>query len=644
MVVSYPWLSKLTEMLSLSKNELYLKSGLLEATTFDQVNKMSREMNKSFLKVTLNYGFLSRVNFKDQLIKQAITLFEFNYKNLKKVRQISSKEDLDFLLDHDLFPLKSEKGIVDIVAADPSDNISITKFKDRFSLDINTVHIAQDLDIVKAIHLTYGDTILNKAIFSLYDSDPKRSAIETFTSYQILFIGLASIIFLCSLFLYPVNTIILLNLTINLILLLLIGFKFLLSIAGARSENIQKVSKAELKALESKELPYYTILLPVYKESEVIHKLASNLQNLDYPLEKLDIKLLIESDDDVTYNAINDLELPCVLDPVIIPFAQPKTKPKACNYGLYFSKGKYLTIYDAEDIPDSDQLKMVHTLFKKIPDDYVVVQCALNYFNRFENYLTRMFTLEYSYWFDYMLPGLDKLGVPIPLGGTSNHFKLDKLVELGGWDCFNVTEDADLGIRVNSRGYKVTVINSSTYEEANNAFYNWIRQRSRWIKGYMQTYLVHSRSPLQLLNKIGWKGFLGFQFFIGGTALTFLLYPVLLLLFIFHVFLTLDVIESIFGPLTTKAAYLIEILFPDWVLFISVFNFLAGNIIMIYMNMIAVFSRKSYKLILFTLTNPVYWLMHSIAAYKGLFQLISKPFYWEKTNHGLTKTNNPDAR
>ena len=372
------------------------------------------------------------------------------------------------------------------------------------------------------------------------------------------------------------------------------------------------------------DLPIYTIQLPVYKEDKLIKKLIWNLQSLDYPRERLDIKLLIEEDDSKTLNAVKDLNFPAIFDVVVVPFHMPKTKPKACNYGLYFSRGKYLTIYDAEDIPDTDQLKKVITLFEKLPDNYICIQCALNYFNRNENFLTRMFTLEYSYWFDYMLPGLDTLDIPIPLGGTSNHFKLDKLLELGGWDPFNVTEDADLGLRAYSKGYKVSIVNSTTYEEANNEPFNWIRQRSRWIKGYMQTYLVHMRNPIKLIKKVGIKGFLGFNFFIGATPLTFLIYPVLLFIFFTYVVFDFSFISQ---------------LFPNWVLFIAIFNLIIGNVLMVYINMMAVFKRRYYELILFSLANPVYWIMHSIAAYKGLYQLIVNPFFWEKTNHGLSKTN-----
>ncbi|PWS26345.1 hypothetical protein DHW03_16320 [Pedobacter yonginense] len=233
-----------------------------------------------------------------------------------------------------------------------------------------------------------------------------------------------------------------------------------------------------------------------------------------------------------------------------------------------------------------------------------------------------MFTLEYSYWFDYMLPGLERMSLPIPLGGTSNHFVTEKLRELGKWDPFNVTEDADLGIRAFAKGYKVALLNSTTYEEANNEYFNWIRQRSRWIKGYMQTYLVHMRNPFKLIKKVGFKGFFAFNFFIGAIPVTFIAYPILICLFIIYLFFDGASIKEIF---------------PPWVMYISLFNFFAGNMLIVYINMVAVFKRRYYGLILLATLNPVYWLLHSISAYKALWQLIYNPFYWEKTVHGLTK-------
>jgi cellulose synthase/poly-beta-1,6-N-acetylglucosamine synthase-like glycosyltransferase len=256
------------------------------------------------------------------------------------------------------------------------------------------------------------------------------------------------------------------------------------------------------------------------------------------------------------------------------------------------------------------------------------VQAALNYFNRGENFLTRLFTLEYSYWFDYMLPGLEAWRLPIPLGGTSNHFRTDRLRELGGWDPFNVTEDADLGIRASQRGYTVGVIRSTTYEEANCRVKNWLRQRSRWIKGYMQTWLVHNRHPWRSLRTLGLKNWLAYQFFIGGTIVMFLSSPLLWGLFLYW--------------LVTQANWLDELFPSGWVLYVALFNLLIGNSLAVYLNMIAVLGRGYYDLLPYALLNPLYWQLHSVAAYLALWQLFSKPFYWEKTIHGLSRVSKAD--
>lgn len=589
------------------------------------ISVQSQNLNKSFLKYALDYGYISRFSYKKEVSKYIDSFFEFDFENLDKYTFFDCcKDDLYSYLNALAFPFKNDQGELELVVSDPSDLNNIYYVSEMINLPVTKIHVGDDLDILKALNIIYGQDILHKAVFSLYEADPESSAIEPFTLTQVVFLGIVSFIFCSFLFINPTDTLISVNVLINLFLFFSILFKFALTITGAKIELEDKVTKQEVKDIKDSDLPIYTILLPVFRESEVIYKLAWNLKSLDYPREKLDVKLLIESDDDVTINAVKEMTFPAIFEPIVVPYALPKTKPKACNYGLYFSKGKYLTIYDAEDIPDPDQLKKVYKLFNKIPDNYIAIQCALNYFNKTENFLTRMFTLEYSYWFDYMLPGLDKLKIPIPLGGTSNHFKFDKLMELGGWDGFNVTEDADLGLRSYAKDYKITVLDSTTHEEANNDFYNWIRQRSRWIKGYMQTYLVHMRHPIKLYKIVGFKGFFGFNFFIGGTCFTFLTYPILLLIL---------VIYSIFE--SSWIAYF----FPDWLIILSIINFSIGNLMMIYMNMIAIFKRKSYSLILYAIANPMYWLMHSISSYKGLIQLITKPFYWEKTNHGLTKVH-----
>ncbi|MCS6908912.1 MAG: glycosyltransferase [Anaerolineales bacterium] len=483
-------------------------------------------------------------------------------------------------------------------------------------------YVTTEWDIDYAIRQCFRDQILDRAAHGLYYRNPAECAFTVLTFGQYLFLVFVLLILIFGLYFATRPTLIALNFFINLAFLGSILFKFAVSLAGAKYEQIQPITEEEVASLNEEELPTYTILVPAYREAKVIPLLLDNLRRLDYPAAKLEILLLLEEDDQETIQAAYAAKPPEQVTFVIIPKGQPQTKPKACNVGLFFARGEYLVIYDAEDRPEPDQLKKAVIAFRKGPPNLVCVQAALNYFNHDENFLTRMFTLEYSYWFDYMLPGLDRWRLPIPLGGTSNHFRTSVLRQLGGWDPYNVTEDADLGIRAAANGYRVGVINSTTYEEANSQLWNWIRQRSRWIKGYIQTVLVHSRNPLALLKRAGLRNMLGFLMLIGGTPLTFLTAPVL---WIFYLLFLLT---------GTRA---LDFLFPPLTLYISLFNLLFGNGLMIYLNMLAVFKRRYYHLLIYTFLNPIYWILHSIAAYKASWQLLTRPFYWEKTIHGLSR-------
>jgi len=601
---------------------LLVNDGFLTEQDCRKIDAYSAKIGSSAIKIALSFGFISRKNYERSLTNAGYVLEQIRAEAYDQ--EILNKIDLKFADERLAIPLRAENNKIVIIMADPDDQLFIDFVRLTYNMEPSII-VASDLDITWLSHKLLGQKYVKSAVFELLNSDKGSSALTTFTSKQLIFIFSLIGIIAAGLVLNFKVTSIILNVFLSTFFLLTITFKLFLSLVGSKFELYQAVTKSEIKNIVDDELPVYTIHLPVYKEDKLIKKLIWNLQSLDYPRDRLDIKLLIEEDDDQTLNAVRNLDFPAIFEVIVVPFHMPKTKPKACNYGLHFSRGQYLTIYDAEDIPDTDQLKKVVAMFNKLPEEYICVQCALNYFNRNENFLTRMFTLEYSYWFDYVLPGLDTLDIPIPLGGTSNHFKMASLIELGAWDPFNVTEDADLGVRAYAKGHKIAVINSTTYEEANNDFVNWIRQRSRWIKGYMQTYLVHMRDPIGLIRKIGFKGFLGFNFFVGATPIMFLINPILILIFIGYVVFDLGIIRTIF---------------PDWVLFISIFNLMVGNILMIYVNMMAVFKRRYYELILFAIANPLYWLMHSIAAYKGLYQLIVNPFYWEKTNHGLSKVNN----
>ena len=609
--------------MSMSIPDLLINDGFVTPLDREKIEDFSKRSGLSFIKIALNFGYISRKNYLRSLNNAGYEFREI--RELPYDAEVLKKIELKFADQHVAMPLRIENNKMIVVMADPTDQLFIDFIKFTYDVEPEII-LASDLDIVWLSNKLLGQDYVKSSVYELLNHDADSSAFTTFSSNQLAFIFILLALVVVGLMISFKNTSIIINVIISVFFLVAILFKLFLALVGSRFELYQAVTRDDLREIVNEDLPIYSILLPVYKEDKLIKKLIWNLQAIDYPREKLDIKLLIEEDDSKTLNAVRNLDFPAIFEVIVVPFHMPKTKPKACNYGLHFCRGKFLTIYDAEDIPDTDQLKKVVAMFNKLPSNYICIQSALNYFNRNENFLTRMFTLEYSYWFDYMLPGLDTLDIPIPLGGTSNHFKTENLVELGAWDPFNVTEDADLGVRAYAKGYKIAVVNSTTYEEANNEPFNWIRQRSRWIKGYMQTFLVHMRDPVKLWKKLGWKGFLGFSFFIGATPLTFLVYPFLLGIFISYLIFDLSSIKT---------------LFPDWVLFVSIFNLMVGNILMIYINMMAVFKRRFYELILFSIANPVYWLMHSIAAFKGLYQLIVKPFYWEKTDHGLSKVSSP---
>ncbi len=494
--------------------------------------------------------------------------------------------------------------------------------RQRWGPEIDFV-IASKFGIVWAVQTALAETMSHRAVMALAEQDQMLSARQVFTPAQVV-VGYALLSsLLVGLAFEPIATLIALNIAMSIFYLGNFVFKgILVSVGGGRSaDNDQKIEIAA-RALRDEDLPVFTVLVPMYREHAMLPALAESLRNLDYPLGKLDIKIALEADDHETIEVARTLGLEGVFEIIRVPASKPQTKPKACNFALQFARGEYLVVFDAEDRPEPDQLRKVVATFRRSPPNTACLQCRLNYYNAAENWLTRMFTLDYSLWFDQVLPGLEWLNVPIPLGGTSNHFKIKVLRELHGWDPFNVTEDADLGIRLTQKGYRVGVVDSTTFEEATCHVGNWIRQRSRWMKGYMQTFLVHTRRPLHLLRTTGPLGFVGFVFFIGGTVLSALFNPIFWAMY----FIWLVAFAEGLDPV-----------FPQLLLFLSLFNLLAGNGAFIYLSMLAPIRRGWLDLIPYSLTAFGYWALISIAAYKGLWQLLRNPFYWEKTQHGLSR-------
>jgi cellulose synthase/poly-beta-1,6-N-acetylglucosamine synthase-like glycosyltransferase len=386
-----------------------------------------------------------------------------------------------------------------------------------------------------------------------------------------------------------------------------------------------------VRALAKVEWPRYTILCPLYKEEAVVQQFAAAMLQLDYPVDKLEIFFLTEEDDEGTRRAIREANLPPHFRILTAPDGQPRTKPRACNYGLLEATGEFIVIYDAEDVPDPLQLKRAVMTFAAHPQDIGCVQAKLNFYNVRQNLLTRLFTVEYSTWFDSTLPGLQLARFALPLGGTSNHFRTPTLQQVGAWDAFNVTEDCDLGLRLTERGYRTLVLDSSTFEEANPNLKNWIRQRSRWIKGYMQTYLIHMRRPWEYLPPRRWMNFFSLQLIVGGRTAVLLVNPITWLLTALY-FILRPYVEPYYNTL-----------FPGPVLYLAVLSLVFGNLTYIYTHFLGCFKRRQYGLVKWALLMPLYWVVTSYAAYKALHQLITKPHYWEKTVHGLHLTQHPPA-
>ena len=391
--------------------------------------------------------------------------------------------------------------------------------------------------------------------------------------------------------------------------------------ASIRPSASVVVTDAEARAVPARSLPLYTILIPAYREPDVIAELLASIDALEYPTERLDVKLILERDDEETIAAVEAARPGSHVQVLLVPPSQPRTKPKALNYGLTYARGDLVTIYDAEDRPDPLQLRRAVVAFSHSHPNVACFQAKLAFDNIEDNLITRWFAAEYAMWFNLYLPGLVGQDAPLPLGGTSNHFRRAVLENVAAWDCYNVTEDADLGIRLRRRGWRVGMLESTTYEEANTDFVNWVKQRSRWYKGYLQTWAVHMRHPRTLWRQLGPRGFLHLNLFVGGTPLLAFLNPI---------FWSFVVVWFIAMP------HVIRQIYPAPIFYMALLCFALGNAAVFYMTLLGARLTNRPRLVLASLLVPLYWVMMSIAAMKAVVQFVATPSLWEKTVHGLT--------
>jgi cellulose synthase/poly-beta-1,6-N-acetylglucosamine synthase-like glycosyltransferase len=373
------------------------------------------------------------------------------------------------------------------------------------------------------------------------------------------------------------------------------------------------------------ELPVYSILVPLRDEAHMVPQLFAALGALRYPPEKLDIKFVVEDCSTATLAAVQQRLSDPRFSLLAVPDALPRTKPKALDFALPLCRGELVVVYDAEDTPEPDQLWMVARRFRDAPD-VECIQAQLVIDNGRENWLAGMFAAEYAGLFTVLMPALSRWGLVMPLGGTSNHFRLATLRAIGGWDAYNVTEDADLGVRLARRGHRVEVIALATLEEAPVTLRAWMGQRTRWMKGWMQTLIVHNRRPLRLLADLGWRRLLVFEVLVLGMILAPLLHTALVLLLLARLLVGEPLMDS--DGLWSWAC-------------LGALGLGLGSAVLL--NIAGTIRQGQSPLLLSQLTLPLYWLLSAWAAVCALFELTSHPFEWAKTPH-RSVTRRPAAR
>lgn len=455
------------------------------------------------------------------------------------------------------------------------------------------------------------------AVSRLFDDTPHLSARVTLTGRQGLTIGVAATGLCFAFITAPLLTGNLVHMSASLFYAAGLSFRALALALNRKRPPAPLMTKGPY--------PIYTVMVALYREQAVVPQLIEALSKLDWPVACLDIKFVCEAGDSDTIAALRQHASGSQFEIIEVPAMLPMTKPKALCYALAGARGEYTVIYDAEDRPHPQQLRQAAARFSTAPYELACLQAPLVIANGRDSVLSALFALEYAALFRNLLPTLARFGLPLPLGGTSNHFRTDVLRDIGAWDPFNVTEDADLGLRLHRRGFRSSVIDAQTLEDAPVTFRVWLNQRTRWYKGWIQTWLVTMRAPLVLRRELGTGAWIVFHLLIGGMILSSLIHPLIIAALAMAILSLLDGSSATMGR-------------EGLLLLIDSFNILGSYIIMRQMGMKPM-SRSERRAIGWRqLALPAYWLALSLAAWRGLHELTSRPFLWRKTPHEPSET------
>lgn len=606
--------SKATRVIKIGEH--LVKVGAVSVEDIANALELQSETGDKIGKILQAEGKISSYKFYQEFAKFKNIEF-INLDEQQHQKSLLTRDKRDLYFDYQFIPFaKDENGIISIATTDEEKDLHQI-LDQNYGEGNYKIFITSPYDILWTLQNNFADYDTEIAKNLLHRSSPNISSKHIVFSTKAKIVSAILLALTIITMIYSEQFFMKLVLGMNIFYLFTMISKILFFGIGIKArKEINHIHKS-LPEIDNSELPIYSILVPIYKEKKkTLKKLLSSINNIDYPDSKLDIKLIVETDDFETVEIIKELKPKSNFQIIRVPYSEPRTKPKACNYALQYCTGEYVTIYDAEDIPDPQQLRRVLAVFNSSDQNLACVQARLNYFNRGENLLTGLFSIEYASWFDYMLYGLKKLDLPIPLGGTSNHFKINKLRALYAWDPYNVTEDADLGIRLSFANLKVEVIDSLTQEEAPISIKAWMMQRSRWIKGYIQTFFVHNKNPAKTIKKLGIKRFTGFVFFVGAPFIVFLTVPIM------FVIMGID--------------FLMGSVLPAWLYAIALVNLYLGIAVHLFISAHVINNNKWYDNIIPAISFPFYWLLHYIASFYAVYELIKKPHHWNKTEHGLS--------
>ncbi len=524
----------------------------------------------------------------------------------------------DVCLRHGVVPWKRDGLRILVATSSPADFAALCQTMKRRGLSLFPV-IVDELQIQSHLSRLYGEELAQKAETRVPEAESCRSW-GAGVRHRMLWAGGISAVLIAALILAPAWTMTLGMLLAVLTLVMTTTMKGAAFLAQLTRPPVRNVSLESLQTAKFR-LPRVSVLVPLLKEKEIAGQLIARLSRLTYPKSLLNVVLVLEEGDETTRDTIARTDLPDWMSVIEVPGAGAlTTKPRALNYALDFCRGSIVGVWDAEDWPEADQIERVVTRFHAAPRNVVCLQGVLDYYNSRTNWLSRCFTIEYATWWRVILPGISKLGLVLPLGGTTLFFRRDALERLGGWDAHNVTEDADLGVRLARHGYITELLPTVTHEEATSRAWPWVRQRSRWLKGFMITYFVHMRQPRQLLRDLGLKRFLGLQTIFLATFSQFAAAPLL-----WSFWLTL------FG-----VTHPVEITLGAQVVWTLAGLFLFSELLSLGMGLYAVSGRAHRHLLGYVPTMMIYFTLGALAAYKALWEMVRAPFFWDKTQHGVS--------